>query len=290
VSDSVPGPTGGGSRARRVLLQGLVFAGIVLLFSGSIPFRVFFAPAAERTLYFKLPLEGVRFHWTFLDPEAFLSGELTLRILNKDRDQTLVVFRDGEVHDGWEMIGDALPDSSFYFGFATTHRVRTRADDSLVITLKATNDLLGRGPYSEGVLAAGVWQMTGTYSSLYGGRWNPIDLLVLRGDPPIAFLQCWRGGWPLTITEAEGWMGAKPEGEDGLFRRLRKPRGTNGRACGSHIQSARSASTGPAAEAQRVRPARELNLRGSSPEPVLRRRATEAGTTVVSSIHPEAAI
>jgi hypothetical protein len=42
--------------------------------------------SADRTLYFKLPIEGARFHWEFLDPQAFLSGELTLRILNKDRD------------------------------------------------------------------------------------------------------------------------------------------------------------------------------------------------------------
>jgi hypothetical protein len=212
---------------------GLLAAALLAL--GATPFAASFVPAAERTLYFKLPIEGARFHWSFLDPEAFLSGELTLRILNKGHDQTLVVFRDGKIHDGWEMIGDEWPDGSFYFGFATTHRVRTKADDSLVITLKATNDLLGRGPYSEGVLAAGVWQMTGTYSSLYGGRWNPIDLVVLGGDPPIAFMQCWKDVWPIRITKEEGWKGARPKGEGGLFGRLSNPRGTNGNACGSHI-------------------------------------------------------
>jgi len=212
---------------------GLLAAALLTL--GATPFAASFVPAAERTLYFKLPVERARFHWRFLDPEAFLSGELTLRILNKGHDQTLVVFRDGKILDGWEMIGEARPDGSFYFGFATTHRVRTKADDSLVITLKAPNDLLGRGPYSEGVLAAGVWQMTGTYSSFYGGRWNPIDLIVLRGDPPVAFMQCWKNVWPITITRGEGWNGAKPEHEGGLFGSLSKPRGTNGRACGSHI-------------------------------------------------------
>jgi hypothetical protein len=212
---------------------GLLVAALLAL--GATPFAASFVPAADRTLYFKLPVEGARFHWRFLDPEAFLSGELTLRILNKGHDQTLVVFRDGKIHDGWEMIGDARPDGSLYFGFATTHGIRTKADDSLVVTLKVTNDLLGRGPYSEGVLAAGVWQMTGTYSSLYGGRWNPIDLVVLHGRPPIAFMQCWKGVWPVTITKAEGWNGAKPEDEVGLFRRLSKPRGTDGSTCGSHI-------------------------------------------------------
>jgi hypothetical protein len=235
VGDSMPTPVGGLSRAGRVFLRATVFVATLLLAVGATPFAASLTPAADRTLYFKLPIEGARFHWRFLDPEAFLSGELTLRILNKGYHQTLVVFRDGKIQDGWEMIGDARPDGSFYFGFVTTHRVRTKADDSLVITLKVTNDLPGRGPYSEGVLAAGVWQMTGTYSSLYGGRWNPIDLVVLHGKPPVAFMQCWKGVWPITITDAEGWQGAEPKDEVGLSRRLSKPRGTNGSTCGSHI-------------------------------------------------------
>jgi hypothetical protein len=235
VSDSMPAPMVALSKARRLFLRTVPLVATLLLAVGATPFAESFAPAADRTLYFKLPVEGARFHWTFLDPEAFLSAELTLRILNKGHDQTLVVFRDGRIHDGWEMIGDAQPDGSFYFGFATTHRVRTKADDSLVITLKVKNDLRGRGPYSEGVLAAGVWQMSGTYSSLYGGRWNPMDLVVLHGDPPVAFMECWKGVWPITITKAEGWKGEQPPDEVGLFGMQRKPRGTNGNRCGSHI-------------------------------------------------------
>ncbi len=208
---------------------------VALFVLGAAPLAESFAPAADRTLYFKLPVEGARFHWRFLDPEAFLSGELTLRILNEGHDETLVVFRDGKIHDGWEMIGEALPDGSFYFGFATSDRVRTKADDTLVITLTATSDLLGRGPHHEGVLAAGVWQMTGTYSSIYGARWNPLDLLVRAGKPPIAFMQCWEGVWPITITKEEGWRGAPPNNESGLGRRLSRPRGTDGSVCGSHI-------------------------------------------------------
>jgi hypothetical protein len=187
-----------------------------------------------RTLYFKLPIEGARFHWRFLDSAAFLSGELTLRILNKGHDQTLVVFRDGKIQDGWKMIGDAQPDGSVYFGFETNERIRTKADDSLVITLKATKDLLGRGPYSEGVLPAGVWQMSGSYSSIYGERWNPIDYIVLSGSPPAAYLQCWTGVWPITITKSEGWNGTRQGDEPGMFRKIMRGFGTDLRACGSH--------------------------------------------------------
>lgn len=195
-----------------------------------------FATSAERTLYFKLPIQGVQFHWNFLDSAAFLSGELTLRILNKGRDDTLVVFRDGKIQDGWEVIGDKKPGKEVYFGFATTtRRFLTKADDSLIVTLKAPKDLLGRGPFTEGVLSAGVWQMSGSYSSMYGGRWNPMDLFVLHGDPPIAFMECWTGVWPITVTKHEGWKGAEPPGEPSFIRKFAKERGTNGRPCGSHI-------------------------------------------------------
>jgi len=193
-----------------------------------------FATSADRTLYFKLPIEGVRYHWVFLDPEAFLSGELTLRIINKDRDQTLVVFRDGKIQDGWEVVDDSHPERGTYFGFASTTRFRTKANDSLIVTLKAPTDLRGQGPYSEGVLPAGVWEMSGTYSSLYGGRWNPIDLFVLHGDPPIAFMECWSGVWPITITKQEGWKGPATDETFGFLRKLIRSRGTNGRVCGSH--------------------------------------------------------
>ena len=224
------------SIARRLSLPWVILAlSIFALFPSLTPFRAF-ASSAERTLYFKLPIEGVRFHWMFLDSAAFLSGELTLRILNKDRDQTLVIFRDGKIQDGWEVIGDEKPRKEVYFGFATTHRFRTRADDSLIVTLKAPKNLLGRGPESEGMLAAGVWQMSGSYSSIYGGRWNPFDLVILHGNPPVAFMQCWAGVWPITITKKEGWMGALPaEEHSSILGTLFKSRGTNGRACGSHL-------------------------------------------------------
>lgn len=235
VGDPMPAVITKPSKLRGTLREGFWWVVFALGVLAAVSSFTGLGTSAERTLYFKLPIEGVEFHWVFLDSAAFLSGELTLRILNKDRDDTLVVFRDGKIQDGWEIIGDDKPRKGVYFGFATTtRRFRTEADDSLIITLKATKDLLGRGPFTEGVLAAGVWQMSGSYSSIYGGRWNPMDLIVLHGDPPMAFMECWTGVWPITITKWEGWMGA-PSGDDSTFRKLIKPSGTNGRPCGSHI-------------------------------------------------------
>lgn len=234
MSDPIPAPSTKRSRLSRILRRALAWSAVAFLGLQLFPVWPSFATSADRTLYFKLPIEGVRYHWVFQDPAAFLAGELTLRIINKDRDQTIVVFRDGKIQDGWEEIDDSRPDGGAYFGFASTTRFRTKADDSLIVTLTAPRDLLGRGPYSEGVLAAGTWQMSGTYSSIYGGRWNPIDLIGLHGDPPIAFMQCWAGVWPITITKHEGWRGGPQPETLGFLRKLTKARGTNRRVCGTH--------------------------------------------------------
>ncbi len=201
------------------------------------PMPVVLGPTAKRTVYFKLPIAGARFHWMFDDRDAFLAGALTLRIINEERDDTLVVFRDGILRDGWTMVGDARSDGAFYFGLETSHRYATAPDDSLIITLTVREDLLGRGPYHEGVLRAGTWTRTGTYSALYGGRWNPMDYAVLRDRPPVAYLQCWDDVWPIEITAASGWQGVEPaEGRaEGWARWMRPRRGADGRRCGSHV-------------------------------------------------------
>ncbi len=193
----------------------------------------------ERSLYFKLPIAGTRFHWTFLDRRAFLSGNLTLRIVNpdRDRDQTLVIFRNGKISEGWEMIGNVSRDSSFYFGFSTKKPIATAVGDSVIVTLTVTEDLRGRGPYSQGTLATGTWVATGTYSALYGGTLNPLRDLVRAGKPPIAFLTCWDTAWVLRDASDEGWMGLKPIGEDDVsfLGRLKPERGVDGRRCRSTL-------------------------------------------------------
>lgn len=129
--------------------------------------------SVDRTLYFKLPLEGVEFHWRFDDAEALYAGRLTLQMINGDRNQEIVVFADGKLSEGWRMIGEPRRDGSVYFGFESSTRYPTSARDSLVVTLESGVDLTGRGPRREGVLEAGVWTMTGTHSFLLGGDLQP---------------------------------------------------------------------------------------------------------------------
>ncbi len=226
--------------ARRLLIRSvpflLLFATIWLTwFDGRVP--AFLSPTVKRTLYLKLPIAGTRFHWMFLDRRALLSGELTVRIMNadRDRDETLVIFRNGKITAGWEMIGKVPRDSSFYFGLSTGQRFATAVGDSVIVTLTVAEELRGRGPYSQGTLATGTWVATGTYASLYGGTLNPLRDLVRAGDPPIAFLTCWDTAWELRDVSDEGWMGLKPIGADdgSVMSELRPARGVDGRRCRS---------------------------------------------------------
>jgi hypothetical protein len=227
-------------RSRGFLLLSLCLSLLTLwttVLDGRIP--AVLSPTVARTLYFKLPIAGTRFHWTFFDRRAFLSGDLTIRILNvrRKRDQTLVIFRDGKITDGWQMIGDLPRDSSVYFGFSTRERFATTVGDSVIITLIAAQDLFGRGPLSQGTLAKGTWVATGTYSGLYGGTLNPLRDLVNAGEPPVAFLTCWDTVWLLRDVHDVGWMGAKPAAEKELDsgKRQLTQRGVDGRRCRSTL-------------------------------------------------------
>jgi len=75
-------------------------------------------------------------------------------------------------------------DSNACFGFSTRERSATTVGDSVIITLIAAQELSGRGPYSQGALAKGMWVATGTYSGLYGGNLNRSGTLFALGSPP----------------------------------------------------------------------------------------------------------
>ena len=224
-------PTGGRQLLRR-LRPFLLFGTFALLLWGRVP--AFLSPTVNRTLYFKLPIDGTRFHWRFRDRLAFEAGELTLRIVNanRGRDQTIVIFRHGQVSAGWEMIVGASRDGDAYFGYASDTRFPTAVGDSLIITLVATEDLPGRGPHARGTLPKGTWVATGTYSALYGGTLNPLSDLVRWGKPPAAYLTCWDTTWVLQDVRDDGWMGPRPADEQD---ELRPDRGVDGRRCRSTL-------------------------------------------------------
>ena len=225
-------PPTGGRQLLRQLRPFLLFGTFALLLWGRVP--AFLSPTVNRTLYFKLPIDGTRFHWRFRDRLAFEAGELTLRIVNADRgrDQTIVIFRHGQVSAGWEMIVGASRDGDAYFGYASDTRFPTAVGDSLIITLVATEDLPGRGPHARGTLPKGTWVATGTYSALYGGTLNPLSNVVRWGKPPAAYLTCWDTTWVLQDVRDDGWMGPRSADEED---ELRPDRGVDGRRCRSTL-------------------------------------------------------
>jgi len=225
-------PPTGWRRLLRQLRPFLLFGAFAWLLWGRVP--AFLSPTVNRTLYFKLPIDGTQFHWTFGDRLAFEAGELTLRIVNADRgrDQTIVIFRHGRVSAGWEMIAGSSHVSDAYFGYASDTRFPTAVGDSLIITLVATEDLPGRGPHARGTLPKGTWVATGTYSALYGGTLNPLSNVVFWGKPPHAFLTCWDTTWVLQDVRDDGWMGPRPADEQD---ELRPGRGVDGRRCRSTL-------------------------------------------------------
>lgn len=223
------------------------------------------APPSEpidRRLYFKLPLEQVRFHWRFLERDAFLAGSLTLRIIRDGAVDSIVVFQNGAVAEGWAPIPQTGTTGEIYFGFESSMRYATAPGDSLEIELVALEPLTGIGAYQQGTLPAGRYLSTGSFSSLTdddSAQWIRM-IAMMKGIPRdelesmpeiqalrerlsaiegrmeyMAFMECWRQPWSLTITAEEGWLPAARAAESRAWtsRLAGAPdeMGTDGRSC-----------------------------------------------------------
>lgn len=180
----------------------------------------------ERTISLKLPLLQPAFHWTFMSREDFLSGKLILRIVRNGRSFEIVIFENGQFHDGWEAM--PLPEApgrgEIYFGFISTRKYLTAPGDKLELELTVAKDLLGIGAIETGILPAGKYTSKGTYSGLIDEYdtmpWG--KELSKEGMPPEeqqalldklramceykAFLESWTDQWPLMITSEKGWL------------------------------------------------------------------------------------
>ncbi|TVP42463.1 MAG: hypothetical protein EA350_15640 [Gemmatimonadales bacterium] len=186
---------------------------VITAFISDTPVPGYEAEAIPRGVYFKLPLEQPRFHWRFTDQEAFLSGRLALSITSSDgQRQEFVVFEDGAITDGWREISGPQADGSMYFGFSSRLGALTASRDSIEVELIVLEDLAGMGAFNEGVLPAGRYVASASYSSLTGKRWY--DWITRDNRDPMAFISCWHHTWPLEITRNQGWHGAQEADQD----------------------------------------------------------------------------
>lgn len=152
-----------------------------------------------RHIYFKLPLEGVRFHWRFRDRPQFLAGTLTLVVSRGDQKQTIKVFSNGAISEGWQPIDCDCHGrgNGIYFGFVSTVRYPVTLGDVVEIVLDCPSDLDGIGPDSTGILVAGQHRSRSPFK-LHFFPWEE--------DEPQAFLSEWDEKWPLRTTGNKGWM------------------------------------------------------------------------------------
>ena len=210
------------------------------------------APPSEqidRSLSFKLPLEQPRFHWRFLEKDAFLAGSLMLRIIHDGAVESIVVFQDGTIAEGWEpmagmprsegnMAGRGRPyvsgvNEDIYFGFTSSTRYATAPGDSLEIELVVVEPLAGIGRYRQGTLPAGRYLSTGSFSGFIFANWEALSDAAAQGHS-MAFMECWRQPWSLTITAEEGWMtmpAAQRAARILLASQLPDEMGLDGRSC-----------------------------------------------------------
>lgn len=226
------------------LARGMMLAAVVLSPQSALGQNFDDVPdePVARYLSFKLPLTQPRFHWRFLDQEAFLAGRLTIRIVRDGIAESLTVFDSGEITEGWNPIAHQGPE--IYFGFSSTTSYLTSPRDSLEIELLVVEDLDGIGSVMTGVLARGTYFATGSFaliidpapSGLSMEMRQRLSVEILSMLEPQAFMECWRQTWDLRPTGDFGWM---PPGRGASMLALLEradsaaepPVGSDGRPC-----------------------------------------------------------
>lgn len=181
----------------------------------------------ERAIHLKLPLQQPTFHWSFLSRKDFLSGKLLLHIIRDGESEEIVIFKNGQLSDGWEAM--PLPKGpnkgEIYFGFISTRKYLTAPVDKLQLELIVNKDLPGIGALQTGVLPAGKYTSKGTYSGLVDeydttslaeelekeGKMPPAEQEALLNKLCAmyeykAFLESWTDQWHLKITSQKGWL------------------------------------------------------------------------------------
>ena len=154
----------------------------------------------NRKLYFKLPLDGPRFHWRFKDRQRFLAGKLDLCISNPNESPFVInVFEYGKISDGWHPLSEpregVTPNSPIYFGFKSSKKFDVCTGDRVEVRFENPNDLDGTGADMQGIFKAGKFSST-----------SSLKFYFLTGDKAdTAYLSDWSEKWPLQITAQTGW-------------------------------------------------------------------------------------
>jgi len=193
----------------------------------------------KRTLSLKLPLSQPVFHWTFKSKSDFLAGKLVLHVLRGGKSTPITIFEKGKFYDGWEAMELRNPKAGeIYFGFQSSKKYLTAPGDRLRIEFLVIKDLEGIGPTKTGILPAGTYTSTGSYSGLIDEYAVPEHAMDLPEETVTklrkayefkAFLENWEKQWSLKITSEEGWLEPAQRDTVEKLKKLMEQEGSKGR-------------------------------------------------------------
>lgn len=174
-----------------------------------------------RRVVLKLPLRQPALHWTFMSKEDYLAGKLVLRFVRGEETTEIVVFEDGKIREGWNLLVflETPGAGEVYFGIESSKKYTTSSADMVEIELHVKSDLEGIGERRTGILPKGVYKSRGRYSKL-DNEYEVSDKLnamlsrgILLGLQKAfefrAVLGDWDEQWKLNITGREGWIEAE---------------------------------------------------------------------------------
>lgn len=202
-----------------------IFLSLFLLFisinasAGLLSFLESFVEGSEqkrfhRMLYFKLPIEDIKYHWKFLNREQFLMGKLLLEFTTEGSKQKEIIFSNGKLNANWKVIGDSDFDSDaedktnnvIYFGFVSHSKYWFNKSDSAKITLINNKPLSGWGYDFKGDLKAGKHVSKAKEITQYE---DDIHETTEELEHAKAFInhKNWQTSWPLNnrTPQGTGW-------------------------------------------------------------------------------------
>lgn len=215
---------------------------LMLLLLGRVPLSQALHPAAIpaswrthqqspdwRRLVVSLPFDRTD-EWIFDNKTSVLSGQLTLTIATKDRQQQIVIYQQGQLNTNWQLsqLGKGASRHQMYFQLSSIKKYLTTKTDRLKLTLITRHKLKGRDPYFRGYIKPGCYVSNGKYGGLTDepdiqhsqieelieklSLAKPVAAKLLKSFNYTAYCNHWQQQWPLTMSHHHngGWLLAKP--------------------------------------------------------------------------------
>jgi hypothetical protein len=162
----------------------------------------------ERSIYFKMPLDTIEYHWEFLDRKKFLEGDLMLTFTSEGKTIKETVFSKGKLNSNWKVIDDNeddnLQDNIIYFCFRSDKKYWLTPEDTATLTFSNPNDQRGWGADFYADFPAGKYSANADHFELYEDDTYDTKDELLVANAYIA-VDDWKDHWALTNQVKPGW-------------------------------------------------------------------------------------